>query len=96
VKGVKYDNDKPRFDLLPWREVEDVAKVLTFGAEKYEPDNWKRVDNSKSRYIAAAFRHLSARAQGELFDQETGLPHVAHAICCLLFLGWHDKQKAKK
>jgi len=88
-----------RFDLVPTEPYEDVVKVLMFGATKYEPDNWQRVPYAKIRYIAAAFRHLWARFTGEVIDKESGFPHTAHAICCLLFLGWFDyrpKQNNKK
>lgn len=87
--GVKGDSGKDRWDLLPWAETEQVVKVLTFGAKKYDDNNWQKV-TEKPRYIAAAFRHIIARVKGEHMDQETGLPHLAHAVCCLLFLLWHD------
>ncbi len=87
--GNKFDSSKPRWDLLPWNELEEVVKVITFGAAKYSDNNWKKV-SPKERYLAAAFRHLSARAKGNQKDPETGLPHLAHCICCLLFLMWHD------
>lgn len=91
-KGIKYDGEKLRYDLVPAEQHADVAKVLTFGLKKYSVDNWKYVPNGKLRYIAAAFRHLWARAWGEVLDKESGLPHVAHAICCLYFVGWFDAQ----
>lgn len=91
MDGIKFDIGKPEWNLVPWEELEDVVKVLQLGAAKYAPDNWKKVPNSKRRYVAAAFRHLIARSLGQLCDEETKLPHTAHAICCLLFLGWHDK-----
>jgi hypothetical protein len=89
--GVKYDKDKPKWNLLPWDEVEDVVKVLTFGAKKYAPDNWKFVDDANNRYMDAAMRHLVAHQQGESRDYESNESHIAHAICCLLFMLWHDK-----
>ena len=89
--GVKFDKDKPKWNLLPWSEVEDVVKVLTFGAKKYAPDNWKFVDDANSRYMDATMRHLVAHQQGEQRDSESGESHIAHAICCLLFMLWHDK-----
>jgi len=92
MQGVKYDQDKLRYDLIPAEPHEDVAKVLTFGAKKYSPDNWKKVPNAKLRYIAAAFRHLWKRAMGQVIDRESGLPHIAHAICCLYYIGWFDHQ----
>ena len=89
--GVKFDKDKPKWNLLPWSEVEDVVKVLTSGVEKYAPDNWKFVDDANNRYMAATMRHLVAFQQGKRYDPESGEHHLAHAICCLLFMLWHDK-----
>ena len=89
--GVKFDKDKPKWNLLPWSEIEDIVKVLTSGAYKYAPDNWKFVDDANNRYMAATMRHLVAFQQGERYDPESGEHHVAHAICCLLFMLWHDK-----
>lgn len=89
--GVKFDKGKPKWNLLPWDELEDVVHVLTFGAKKYAPDNWKFVDDANNRYMDAAMRHLVAHQQGEQRDAESGESHIAHAICCLLFMLWHDK-----
>jgi hypothetical protein len=92
-EGVKFDGGKPQWDLLDLDIMEDVVRVLTFGAKKYpEPDNWKKVPNLSRRYEAAALRHQAARQRGEIIDHETGLPHLAHAMCCLLFRMWKDKQ----
>jgi hypothetical protein len=88
--GVKYDGEKPRFSLLPLRELWQVVEVLELGAKKYSVDNWKYVPNSKQRYFDALMRHLSARQMGELLDKETSKPHLAHAICCAIFWLWHD------
>jgi hypothetical protein len=84
--GVKYDNDKPQWSLLPFKALREVVEVLTYGAKKYAPDNWKKVPNAKQRYIDAGFRHFTAYASGEKHDQETGKHHLAHAICCMLYL----------
>jgi len=92
MKGRKDDTGKPRWDLLPWAEVEQVVEVLTVGAVKYEDDNWKYVPHPRRRYFAACIRHILAWWHGEKLDPETGLHHLAHAVCCLLFLMWHDNQ----
>jgi hypothetical protein len=63
-----------------------LADVLTFGAKKYAPGNWAKVENGKERYIAAALRHINAHRSGEWNDDETGLPHLSHAMCCLAFV----------
>ena len=90
-KGIKYDTGKLEFSLLPWSAVEHVVRVLMFGAQKYGSDNWKMVEDGEKRYWDAAARHLVAYAQGEVLDEESNLPHLAHAACCLLFLLWLGK-----
>jgi hypothetical protein len=85
-QGVKYDNGKHRYDLLPFHALDEVVAVLTYGAEKYPPENWRMVGDFHSRYLAASLRHITAYARGEFDDRESGLAHLAHAICCLLFL----------
>lgn len=83
---MKDDKGKARWDLLPFAAMEEVVEVLTFGAEKYSPDNWRTVVNARKRYLAAAFRHMAAWARGEHTDKESGLSPLAHAVCCLLFV----------
>lgn len=64
--------------LLPWDALLQVAKVYGFGAEKYEPNNWRRgYDWSLS--FSAMQRHLAAFWNGQEHDEESGLPHLAHA-----------------
>jgi hypothetical protein len=86
--GDKLDDGKRRWDLLPWRELGMVVDALTYGARKYSHNGWKGV--SEDRYRAALMRHLSAYFSGERADRESGLHHLAHAGCCLLFIMWHD------
>lgn len=90
--GMKFDQDKPRVDLIDPYAMEELAKVLTFGAQKYAAHNWRK-GISFSRLIAAAFRHLMAIMRGEDHDPETGLPHAAHLMCCAMFLIWNLKHK---
>lgn len=91
ITGVKFDQKKDRWDLLPISEIRKVVKVLTYGADKYpEADNWKRVPDHRNRYFAAAMRHITAWYDGEALDPDTGYSHLAHAICCLLFLMWKE------
>lgn len=94
--GRKFDEDKPRWDLLPLRVIEYVVRVLTFGAKKYGDNNWQKVARAQERYYAAAMRHLSAWQAGEVADSESGLPHLAHAACCLMFLGWFEMEEMEE
>ena len=83
--GMKFDGGKRDYTLLPWDALEDVVRVLEFGAQKYARDNWKHVENAEIRYMAAAMRHMVAHLNGEKADPESGIDHLAHAMCCLLF-----------
>ncbi len=94
--GCKFDGDKNRWDLLPYTAVEEIVEILTFGAKKYAPNNWKYVPEWKRRYFAAMQRHLVAWWGGERTDQESDASHLAHAGCCLLFLMWLDKNGQPK
>lgn len=84
--GRKFDAGKLDYTLVPFEAVDEIVKVLMFGAQKYDRHNWKLVDNAEQRYLAAAFRHITAYNKGELVDPETGVSHLAHAGCCILFL----------
>lgn len=85
MTGIKYDSAKPKMNLLPPKAIVEVAKVLTFGAQKYDAENWRKLDDLQNRYTAGALRHIFAHMDGEKLDPETGLSHMAHALCCLLF-----------
>lgn len=86
MKGKKFDSEKPEMYLLPPNATLEVGEVLSYGAKKYSPDNWKKVAGLEQRYTSAALRHILAAMSGEELDEETGLSHEAHAICCLLFI----------
>ena len=92
MSGTKYDQDKPRMDLLDADALEGVAKVLTFGAQKYAAHNW-RAGISNSRLVAALLRHLFAIMRGEYTDPESGLPHIDHVGCCWMFLSNNMKNR---
>lgn len=85
MEGVKYDSEKPRMHLLPPKATLEVAKVLTFGAQKYDEENWRKLDRLQERYTSGALRHIFAHMDGEQLDPESGISHLAHALCCLLF-----------
>lgn len=88
--GTKHDTGKVRYSLLPKGVLEKVLSILEFGANKYSKDNWQQVPNARDRYYDAAMRHIQAWYYGETKDPETGESHLAHALCCLMFLLWFD------
>ena len=90
--GRKNDTGKRRFSLLPINCINAVLDVLEFGAQKYEVGNWQKVPEAETRYFDAALRHIFAWKQGEKVDPESGCHHLAHAVCCLIFLLWFDER----
>ena len=86
--GKKFDTGKLRYDLVPIEALEGLAKVLTYGAEKYDPNNWQHVESD--RYVAALFRHIMAWRKGEANDPESGHHHLEHALANVAFLLYKD------
>lgn len=91
--GAKHDKGKLLFGcftqgLAP--VIKGVVAVLTYGAQKYARDSWQHVPNARQRYMDAVDRHLNSLNDGEIRDMESGLPHIFHAICNLMFVAWFD------
>ena len=86
IPGVKDDQGKLRWDLLPWKAVQGLIRVMTFGAKKYTPNGWRSVPDARSRYLAALLRHLYALNAGEKIDPESSLRHIDHVLCNAAFL----------
>lgn len=91
-QGTKFDATKPRLDLVDFEAVEGLAKVLTFGAQKYAAHNW-RGGLAYGRIISSLLRHLSAIQRGEDVDPESGLPHIDHVGCNWMFLSYFMKHR---
>ena len=84
--AVKYDRDKERYDLVPADALNEIVKVYTYGAKKYGEDrNWEK-GLSWGRVFGALMRHSWAFWRGKDTDDESGLPHLAHAGWCVLTL----------
>lgn len=92
--AIRYNEGKVRYDLIPPEFIREIAEVLTFGAKKYSPDNWKGFNKQQQEEIKASLlRHIYAHLEGEEFDQESGLHHLAHAGCNLAFLAYFRNLK---
>lgn len=83
--AMKFDDNKLPVNLLSTEALLQTAAVLKFGADKYHAHNW-RDGFAWSRPLAAAMRHIMAYNDGEDKDPESGLSHLAHAACCIMFL----------
>lgn len=94
TEGTKFDDGKLPLDLWSPFAIEETARVLQFGASKYDAYNWAK-GIKYSRVFAALLRHLWAWWRGERLDQETKLHHLAHAMCCLMFLLHYEQFPSK-
>ena len=57
------EENKGRYDLLPWYAIDRLAKHYQNGAAKYGDNNWRKGINL-SRYLSSAMRHLVKYAMG--------------------------------
>lgn len=89
-KGIKFDSEKIPLNLLPTEALWEVGKVLALGRNKYDAYNWKN-GMSWSRLYGAILRHLFAWMEREDKDPESGLSHLAHCACNILFLIVYEK-----
>ncbi len=85
-EGRRYDVAKVRTDLMQWVGVLEVLKVGTFGASKYEDNNWRK-GMKWMRFIAACLRHIFRWVVlREARDRQSDCHHLAHAAWNLLAL----------
>lgn len=90
---MKKDYGKLPWHLLPGDAVEEIVKVLDFGAKKYAPRGWE-AGMAWSRVFSALMRHMWAWWFKRGTDPDTGLSHLAHAGCCILFLLAYEQRQA--
>ena len=84
-KAMRFNAGKPQLSFIPMELMEDCARVFQYGAQKYDRDNWKKGDHATS-LLDSLLRHVAAFQQGEYIDEESGLPHLGHIMCNVIFL----------
>lgn len=90
----KYDEDKPRLDLVPPDAIIAIGEIMTYGLNKYCEGGWKKVE--AYRYRAALMRHIVEYLRDPMsVDSESGYLHLHHAICNLAFLCELEKEVLK-
>ena len=89
---AKMDLGKPMYRLIPFHLFEGLARIRQYGVEKYgSEDSWKDVPDARKRYTDALLRHIFAWLAGEKLDKESGLRHIDHALCNLMFLVYFEE-----
>lgn len=88
VTGGQKGQKLARFDLVPVKPLEEIAKVYGTGASKYEARNWEK-SYAWSLSFAAMMRHAWAFWGGESIDPESQRHHLAsvcfHAMALMQF-----------
>jgi len=93
---VRADAGKTDWSLMPWECVEEINKVLEFGAKKYSAHNWRDGTGfSWTRVLSSLLRHTFSWARGEDLDPESGLSHLSHMGCNVIFLIYYNKYNAR-
>jgi hypothetical protein len=82
-RSLRHNTGKPDYSLIPMAALAEVAKVLEYGASKYERGNWLKPTSWEVSF-ACLQRHMSAWQAGEDNDDESGRSHIAHAACNLI------------
>lgn len=90
----RFNTGKLRWGLVDFDALEDMVKVLEFGATKYDDHNWKK-GLSTTEICESLMRHLTAYMKGEDKDQESGISHIGHIQCNALFLSYNEKFKTE-
>lgn len=87
----KRDAGKPPIQLIDPDFIFALSEVLGFGADKYGPNDWKKIipENIDDRTFGSIQRHLWAWKRGEKFDKESGFNHLLHAACQTMMLFWY-------
>lgn len=63
-----------------------MALAMQDGAKKYGPYNWRENKVIASIYVDACMRHLLAWFDGQEKAEDSGFPHLAHALACLAII----------
>ena len=94
MKGRKFDKGKIRPSLIDPTFLKELAELLTVGAQKYDDDNWKIVENAEQRYRDALERHLIDWKEGTVKDDESFL--LIKVACNAMFLRWFERRAEEK
>ena len=81
--------DEPLSVVLAYHDLDGACRVLEYGADKYAVNNWMK-GMAWSVPLGCALRHLQAVIKGEHLDNESGLPHIDHALCNIIMLDYFE------
>ena len=89
-RALRYNQGKTQLNLIPPAVIEELGRALTYGAEKYDKNNYRK-GMEWSKVLDSLQRHINSFRSGEDFDPESGLPHLSLAMCNLVFLSEYTR-----
>lgn len=78
-KGLRFDEGKPRVDLIPGDAMLEIGSVYAYGCKKYAVRNWER-GMPWSKCLGPLLRHLFKWMMGQKYDngpKGSGEMHIA-------------------
>ena len=94
--AARFSKGKVRHDLIPPMPLEELAKVYTYGCNKYDDDNWRKGLAWKQNVIGPLKRHLQKWLRGEVLDDESNCHHLAMVVWQCFALMEYERCKLGK
>jgi hypothetical protein len=79
MEALRFNSGKPQAHYILFYKhfIEALAKVQEHGAIKYGYANWAAGGKPDTEYLDAGMRHLLAFFEGEMYDKDLGVLHLA-------------------
>lgn len=87
--GLRFNTGKLRWGLVHYKSLEPLVRVLMFGSEKYDDNNWQKGLN-KREILECMQRHLAELMDGQTHDHESKLPIIGHIMANALFYSYFE------
>ena len=95
-KAQRFNEGKLDWTLLDFEALEPLVKVMTYGAKKYERNNWKLPCDNEIEPLQSAMRHLISLISGEETDAESKELHSGHIMANMMFWNYRKNHKNDK
>lgn len=91
-EAARFNVGKLRWSLLEYSSLESLVRVLEFGAQKYDDENWKK-GMKFTQVFNSLMRHLISWRKGEDVDSESGENHLSHVMANAMFLLYYQSSQ---
>ena len=87
-EALRFNEGKPSlaYILQFANPMKAIARIMEFGAIKYDDGNWRKGGKPDGEYLNSMMRHLTSWIHGEKYCKDSGCSHLGHAIWNLMAL----------